>query len=39
MKPFSKININKIINENYTNKKRNKIIKDKLKELMKKINV
>lgn len=39
MKPFSKININKIINEYYTNKKENKIIKDKLKELMKKLNV
>jgi hypothetical protein len=39
MKPFSKININKIIDEYYTNKKKNKIIKDKLKELMKKINV
>jgi hypothetical protein len=39
MKPFSKININKIINECYTNKKQNKIIKDKLKELMKKLNV
>ena len=39
MKPFSKINLNKIINEYYTNKKQNKIIKDKLKELMKKINV
>jgi hypothetical protein len=39
MKPFSKININKIINQYYPNKKENKIIKDKLKELMKKINV
>ena len=39
MKPFSKININKIIDVYYTNKKQNKIIKDKLKELMKKLNV
>jgi len=39
MKPFSKININKIIDDNYTNKKQNKIIKDKLKELTKKLNV
>jgi hypothetical protein len=39
MKPFSKININKIIDECYTNKKKNKIIKDKLKELTKKLNV
>jgi hypothetical protein len=39
MKPFSKININKIIDEYYPNKKRNKIIKDKLKELTKKLNV
>jgi hypothetical protein len=39
MKPFSKININKIIDEYYTNKKKNKIIKDKLKELTKKLNV
>ena len=39
MKPFSKININNIINEYYPNKKQNKIIKDKLKELTKKLNV
>ena len=39
IKPFSKININKIIDDNYTNKKQNKIIKDKLKELTKKLNV
>ena len=39
MKPFSKININKIIDEYYPNKKQNKIIKDKLKELTKKLNV
>ena len=39
MKPFSKLNINKIIDDNYTNKKQNKIIKDKLKELTKKLNV
>ena len=39
MKQFSKININKIIDEYYTNKKKNKIIKDKLKELTKKLNV
>jgi len=39
MKPFSKININKIIDEYYPNKKQNKIIKDKLKELIKKLNV
>ena len=39
MKPFSKININKIINQYYPNKKENKIIKDKLKELTKKLNV
>ncbi len=39
IKPFSKISINKIINDNYTNKKQNKIIKDKLKELTKKLNI
>ena len=39
IKPYSKININKIINEYYPNKTQNKIIKDKLKELTKKLNV
>jgi replicative superfamily II helicase len=39
IKPYSKLNINKIINEYYPNKKQNKIIKDKLKELTKKLNV